>query len=130
MLSTPTYIISYFLNWPQMGSGFLLPAHREGGARASIEFVIAKNPVRPSKGMAEGGCGGNSAAPERSAGAKRRRSVSFKVGSSKVQNIPPLRHALAWLRGARTEFFLRSGGPRVALCVVGYNFKYVLRLYT
>ena len=43
------------------GSSHLLPAHWEGGARASIEFVIAKNPVRPSKGMAEGGCGGNSA---------------------------------------------------------------------
>ena len=28
----------------------------------------------PSEGTAEGGCGGNSAAPERSAGAKRRRS--------------------------------------------------------
>ena len=25
----------------------------------------AKNPVRPSEGAAEGGCGGNSAAPER-----------------------------------------------------------------
>src|SRR3989339_312202 len=25
--------------------------------------VAAKNPVRPSKGMAEGGCGGNSAIP-------------------------------------------------------------------
>jgi len=42
-----------------------------------------------SEGAAEGGCGGNSAAPERSAGAKRRRSVPLKVGSSKVQNIPP-----------------------------------------
>src|SRR3990167_10478946 len=63
MLSTPTYIISYFLNWPQMGSGFLLPAHREGGARASIETAAVKNPVRPSKGMAEGGFGGNSAIP-------------------------------------------------------------------
>ena len=27
------------------------------------QFVAAKNPVRPSKGMAEGGCGGNSAVP-------------------------------------------------------------------
>src|SRR3989338_5010848 len=63
MLSTPTYIISYFLNWPQIGSGFLLPAHWEGGARASIDFVAAKNPVRPRKNTAEGGCGGNSAIP-------------------------------------------------------------------
>ncbi|MBI2122472.1 MAG: hypothetical protein HYT98_05165 [Candidatus Sungbacteria bacterium] len=36
------------------------------------------------EGAAEGGCGGNSAAPERSAGAKRRRSVPFKKGSSGV----------------------------------------------
>ena len=27
------------------------------------KIVAAKNPVRPSKGMAEGGCGGNSAIP-------------------------------------------------------------------
>jgi hypothetical protein len=30
-----------------------------------VNLIAAKNPVRPSKGMAEGGCGGNSAAPER-----------------------------------------------------------------
>ncbi|KKU42762.1 MAG: hypothetical protein UX56_C0007G0011 [Candidatus Azambacteria bacterium GW2011_GWD2_46_48] len=44
------------------------------------------------EGAAEGGrkpsgskrCGGNSAAPERSAGAKRRRSVSLKKCSSRV----------------------------------------------
>ena len=39
-----------------------------------------------SEGAAEGGCGGNSAAPERSAGAKRRQSVPFKVGSREVYN--------------------------------------------
>ena len=117
------------------GSSHLLPAHWEGGARASIEFVIAKNPVRPSKGMAEGGCGGNSAVflqkieaspaallvqsrtqqksflfllEEKIRRAQIRKSeenffaglrvvasggglaslVPFKVGSSKVQNIP------------------------------------------
>jgi hypothetical protein len=32
-----------------------------------------------SEGAAEGGCGGNSAAPERSAGAKRRRSVRIRL---------------------------------------------------
>ncbi|MDO8664424.1 MAG: hypothetical protein Q7K44_02655 [Candidatus Liptonbacteria bacterium] len=136
MLSTPTYIISHFLNWPQIGSGFLLPAHWEGGAGARIDFVAAKNPVRPSEGMAEGGCGGNSALPSQkteassatllfkarhhrkilfSLGEKEIRRaqnekskeyfsvvwrakravaelaslVPFKVGSSKVQNIPP-----------------------------------------
>jgi hypothetical protein len=38
------------------------------------------------EGAAEGGCGGNSAAPERSAGAKRRRSVPLKKGSREVYN--------------------------------------------
>jgi len=37
------------------------------------------------EGAAEGECGGNSAAPERSAGAKRRRSVPFKIGSDFVK---------------------------------------------
>jgi len=52
--------------------------------------------LAPREGAAEGGrsgsdkpsgskrCGGNSAAPERSAGAKRRRSVSLKKCSSRV----------------------------------------------
>ena len=67
-----------------------LPAQREGGARAILSRVrfSEKKLAKQSEGAAEGGCGGNSAAPERSAGAKRRQSVPFKVGSSKVQNIP------------------------------------------
>src|SRR3989344_2535989 len=94
MLSTPTYIISYFLNWPQMGSGFLLPAHREGGARASIETAAVKNPVRPSKGMAEGGFGGNSAIPlqkiEASPAAllfqaRHHRKILFSLGERKIR---------------------------------------------
>jgi len=71
-------------------------------------LAAAKNPVRPSKGMAEGGCGGNSAIPlqkiEASPAALQRKLfcwtaseasggglaslVPFKVGSSKVQNFP------------------------------------------
>jgi len=39
-----------------------------------------------SEGAAEGARGGNFAAPERSAGAKRRRSVPFKKSSSEVYN--------------------------------------------
>ena len=31
----------------------------------SFEFVAVENSVRPSEGLAEGGCGGNSAKPER-----------------------------------------------------------------
>ena len=63
----------------------MLPAHWEGGARASIETAAVKNPVRPSKGMAEGGFGGNSAPPERLGFVR----ALLVVGSSKVQNIPP-----------------------------------------
>src|SRR3989338_1776705 len=57
MLSTPTYIISHFLNWPQIGSPHLLPAHWEGGARARFN-IAAKNSVRPRKNTAEGGVWG------------------------------------------------------------------------
>jgi len=44
-----------------------------------------------SEGVAEGGCGGNSAAPERSAGAKRRRSLGVlrKMGSDFFKQTPP-----------------------------------------
>ena len=35
------------------------------GGRGKEKNLFAKNPVRPSEGAAEGGCGGNSAAPER-----------------------------------------------------------------
>ena len=34
------------------------------GYSVFMHLAAAKNPVRPSKGMAEGGCGGNSASPE------------------------------------------------------------------
>src|SRR3989344_7025423 len=65
MLSTPIYIISYFLNLSQIGSSANLPAHWEGGARARINQVFAKKFASPSEGEAEGGGGGNSASPER-----------------------------------------------------------------
>src|SRR3989344_2294466 len=44
-----------------------------------------------SEGAAEGGCGGNSATPERSAGAKRRRSLGVfrKMGSDFFKQTPP-----------------------------------------
>jgi len=50
-----------------LGSSANLPAHWEGGARARINQIAAKKFASPSEGAAEGGCGGNSAAPERSA---------------------------------------------------------------
>jgi len=43
------------------GSSLTFSAH--GGWGKEKHKVVAKNPVRPSKGMAEGGCGGNSAIP-------------------------------------------------------------------
>src|SRR3989344_8517297 len=44
-----------------------------------------------SEGAAEGGCGGNSVAPERPAGAKRRRSLGVlrKMGSDFFEKTPP-----------------------------------------
>ena len=44
-----------------------------------------------SEGAAEGGCGGNSTAPERSAGAKRRRSIRVlrKMDSDFFKQTPP-----------------------------------------
>ena len=44
-----------------------------------------------SEGAAEGGCGGNSVAPERPAGAKRRRSLGVlrKMGSDFFKQTPP-----------------------------------------
>ena len=43
------------------------------------------------EGAAEGGCGGNSAAPERSAGAKRRRVSSVQKMFEQSCIIPPMR---------------------------------------
>ena len=43
------------------GSSLNFSAHGWWGKEKNL--VAAKNPVRPSKGMAEGGCGGNSAIP-------------------------------------------------------------------
>src|SRR3989338_1680799 len=47
------------------GSDFYLSAHWDGGARTKFYNAAAEKSVRPSEGMAEGGCGGNSAMPER-----------------------------------------------------------------
>ena len=57
----------------------------------------------PSEDTAEGGCGGNSAAPERSAGAKRRRSVigiRLVKSSDFVQETQPIRTRLKCCLGA------------------------------
>jgi len=43
------------------GSSIIFSAHGWWGKEKKL--VAAKNPVSPSKGMAEGGCGGNSAIP-------------------------------------------------------------------
>ena len=83
--------------------------------------LLAKNPVRPRKNTAEGG---NSAAPERPAGAparrslgaggKRRRSVPFNVGSSKVQNFPPDRTFAFWERDCLAALPLGMSASRKA----------------
>jgi len=45
-----------------------------------------------SEGAAEGGCGGNSAAPERSAGAKRRRVSFLQNGFAQSLGYPTIRN--------------------------------------
>ncbi|MBI4098322.1 MAG: hypothetical protein HY426_04770, partial [Candidatus Levybacteria bacterium] len=53
-----------------LGSSYNLPAHWEGGARARFLSVATKKFASPSEGAAEGGSGGNSAAPEHKIEAK------------------------------------------------------------
>lgn len=54
MLSTPMYIIARERSLIQIGNGFLLPAHWEGGARVSIDFVAAKIPSVPARTRRKG----------------------------------------------------------------------------
>jgi len=72
-----------------LGSKIAVVCAWEGGANMTplffFEFSAAHFAKRnlngggfQSEGAAEGGCGGNSAAPERSAGAKRRRASSLQ----------------------------------------------------
>src|SRR3989344_3016851 len=67
------------------------------------------------EGAAEGGCGGNSAAPERSAGAKRRRSLGVlrKMGSDFFKQTPPnLICRRSWLGASRLGGGFRKEIPR------------------
>ena len=69
-----------------------------------------------SEGAAEGGCGGNSAAPERSAGAKRRRSIRVlrKMGSDFFKQTPPnLICQRSCLGASRLGIGFRQESPRV-----------------
>jgi len=50
-----------FFTFYQMNFREFLNLFRAGREGQGKEFVAAKISVRPSKGMAEGGCGGNSA---------------------------------------------------------------------
>jgi len=65
------------------GSSLTLPAHWAGGARARKIVIAAKNSVRTSEGAAEGGCGGNSAAPEQKIEASPA-ACSFRAEPSKI----------------------------------------------
>ena len=83
----------------------------------------AKKFASPSEGAAEGGYGGNSAAPERSAGAKRRRSIRVlrKMGSNFFKQTPPklisIRIDRARARGAGLGRHFRQEIPR------GFEFR-------
>ena len=50
MLSTPMYIIAYERSLLQIGSGLLLPAQWEGGARANIDLAAARNSPKEKRG--------------------------------------------------------------------------------
>lgn len=75
----------------------LLPAHWEGGARAILISPLRGRKVWTTTKVArKGGSkkrGGNSAAPERPARAKRRRSIKVfrEMGSGFFKQTPPLR---------------------------------------
>src|SRR3989344_1281747 len=49
------------MGYTDLGSSLTFSAHGWWGKEKNN--VAAENPIRPSKGMAEGGCGGNSAIP-------------------------------------------------------------------
>src|SRR3989338_7626079 len=63
-----------------LGSSLTFSA--QGGRGKEKNLVAAKNPVRPSEGAAEGGCGGNSAAPER---IQKEASPAALLGESRTQ---------------------------------------------
>jgi hypothetical protein len=90
---------------------------RVGQAQFLLARFVGKNETLPSEGAAEGGCGGNSAAPERSAGAKRRRSIRVfcKVSSDFFKQTPPkLISCLARRSAPRFGGHFRKEMPRVS----------------
>jgi hypothetical protein len=111
-----------------LGSRIVVACARVGGANATPLFFskfsaayFAKRNLNgggfQSEGAAEGGCGGNSAAPERSAGAKRRRSIGVfrKMGSDFFKQTPPkLISCLARRFAPRFGRHFREEMPRVS----------------
>ena len=107
------------------GSSLTFSAHGWWGKEKN--FAAAKNPVRPSKGMAEGGCGGNSAIPlqkiEASPAAllvkaKHHRKILFSLREEKIRRaqnekskeyFSVVRRALASGGGAASLVWFRSG---------------------
>jgi len=93
---------NYLKNVKKIGSTLLSPAYGwVGQGRLHFYFVFwflnssAKNSVRPSEGMAEGGCGGNSAMPERNQivdspavlleSAGHHRKILFSLGEKEIR---------------------------------------------
>ena len=84
-----------------------------------MDFLIelsAKKFFASREGAAEGGCGGNSAAPERSAGAKRRRSVPLKKGSREVYNYSTKTNLFGIDCSARANARAPQGKIRLCFC--------------
>jgi len=126
-----------------LGSSLTFSA--QGGGWGKEKYLAAaKNPVRPSEGAAEGGCGGNSAAPERN---QKEASPAALLVQSRTQQKSFLflleeKIRRAQIRKSEENFFagwraLASGGGAASLVpfkvgsreVYNYSTKSNLALY-
>jgi len=83
----PQHYDNMYLIFPQQKLGSSLNFSASGGWDKEKKEKAAEKFLRsPSEGAAEGGCGGNSAAPERSNFAVR---IFVKKSSDFVQKVPP-----------------------------------------
>src|SRR3989338_513611 len=98
------------------------------GGRGKEKNLAAENPVRPSEGMAEGGCGGNSAMPERNQKvdspavlleeAGHHRKILFSLGEKEIGRAKKKRERVFFCGGGR------GGGETAGLAsLVGVLFK-------
>jgi len=106
-------MIANFMENVQDFTGSSLTFSAQGG-RGKEKNLFAKNPVRPSEGAAEGGCGGNSAAPER---IQKEASPAALLVQSKTQQKSFLflleeKIGRAQIRKCKENFFVGRAGFR------------------